>query len=201
MRAGVFGVVALASVLGLAPLHGLAQAPPLPSPGFVSPYEILRTARAAGFDPVAPPLREGATYVLRAYDFRGILMRVVLDARSGAIRDANRIVGGIYDPDAEDEIGLIPPFGSPPHDLPSIYGAVPAYVAPETGPSVPPAHGVVRAAEPTAPPLPHLRPADFAVRNKAAHHAGRATKAKPETEADAPAAAAKAPANALPLND
>src|SRR6202167_1841011 len=69
------------------------QAPP-PVAGFVPPYEIMRTLRSAGFDPLAPPLREGATYVARATDYRGILMRVVLDARTGAIRDANRIVPG-----------------------------------------------------------------------------------------------------------
>jgi hypothetical protein len=65
-----------------------------PVTGFVPPYEIVRTVRAAGFDPLAPPLREGTTYVLRAMDFRGILMRVVVDAHTGAIRDANRIVPG-----------------------------------------------------------------------------------------------------------
>ena len=54
----------------------------------------MRTLRSAGFDPLAPPLREGTIYVARATDYRGILMRVVLDARTGAIRDANRIVPG-----------------------------------------------------------------------------------------------------------
>ncbi|HEY1983389.1 MAG TPA: hypothetical protein VGH13_25175, partial [Xanthobacteraceae bacterium] len=126
MRARVFGVVAFALIVVLAPAHGFAQSSPppapLPSPGFVSPYEIMRTARAAGFDPISPPLREGPTYVLRAYDFRGILMRVVVDARSGAIRDANRIVRNLYDPDAEDEIGMVPPpYGPPPRYMPSAY--------------------------------------------------------------------------------
>jgi hypothetical protein len=37
-------------------------------------------------------MREGTSYVLRATDFRGIPMRVVLDARTGVIRDATRIV-------------------------------------------------------------------------------------------------------------
>src|SRR5271170_6161557 len=71
-------------------------APPAAQPGtgFVSSYEITRIARSAGFDPLAPPLREGTIYVLRATDYRGILMRVVIDAHSGAIRDANRIVPG-----------------------------------------------------------------------------------------------------------
>jgi hypothetical protein len=76
-----------------------------PVTGFVPPYEIVRTVRAAGFDPLAPPLREGTTYVLRATDFRGVLMRVVVDARTGAIRDANRIVPGP---------GLYGPGGYPP---------------------------------------------------------------------------------------
>ena len=64
--------------------------PPPPLPGFVPPYEVTRIVRSAGFDPLAPPLREGTTYVLRATDFRGILMRVVVDARSGAIRAVNQ---------------------------------------------------------------------------------------------------------------
>lgn len=66
---------------------------PLPPPvlGFVSPYEIMRTVRSAGFHPLSRPLREGASYVLRATDFRGVPMRVVLDARTGVIRDATRI--------------------------------------------------------------------------------------------------------------
>ena len=72
--------------------HGAAAPPPLP--GFMPAFEITRIVRAAGFDPLAPPLREGTTYVIRATDFRGILMRVVVDARSGAVRAVNRIVPG-----------------------------------------------------------------------------------------------------------
>jgi hypothetical protein len=92
----------------LSAVASLAQSSPNSSPsalqaplrGFVPPYEILRTVRAAGFDPLAPPLREGTTYVVRAIDFRGVPMRVVVDARSGAIRDANRIIAGpgLYGP-------------------------------------------------------------------------------------------------------
>jgi len=53
-----------------------------PVTGFVSAYEIAKIARRAGFQPLAPPLREGTSYVLRATDFRGALMRLVIDARS-----------------------------------------------------------------------------------------------------------------------
>jgi hypothetical protein len=206
VRARVFGVVAFALVVVLAPAHGFAQSPPqaapLPSPGFVSPYEIMRTARAAGFDPVSPPLREGPTYVLRAYDFRGILMRVVVDARSGAIRDANRIVRNLYDPDAEDEIGMVPPYGPPPGYMPSAYGPPPAYGALDANPSMPPpaAHSAARAAGLTAPPLPRPRPAELASR-KLTDEAGPGETAKSDSGSGVPAAVSKAPAVSPPLND
>ena len=134
------GAVFAFSMLGAA--TALAQSPPIaslsspqsaPLRGFVPPYEILRTVRAAGFDPLAPPLRQGTSYVVRAIDFRGVAMRVVVDARSGAIRDANRIVSGpgLYGPYAP---GPYPPapygrFGPPrylgPADEVAAYGRPP----------------------------------------------------------------------------
>jgi hypothetical protein len=105
-----------------------------PVTGFVPPYEIVRTVRAAGFDPLAPPLREGTTYVLRATDFRGILMRVVVDAHTGAIRDANRIVPGpglygsagyppgSYGPGGYGPGGYNPPGYGPDGYGPRVYG-------------------------------------------------------------------------------
>jgi len=122
------GAVFAFSVLGA--VTALAQSLPTASPsapqsaplrGFVPPYEILRTVRAAGFDPLAPPLREGTSYVVRAIDFRGVAMRVVVDARSGAIRDANRIVSGP---------GLYGPYAPGPYP-PAPYGRFgPRYLAP-----------------------------------------------------------------------
>lgn len=207
MRARVFGAAAFALLSALAPSFAFAQSPPqpapLPSPGFVSPYEIMRTARAAGFDPVSPPLREGTTYVLRAYDFRGILMRVVVDARSGAIRDANRIVRDLYDPNAGDEIGMVPPYAPPPGYMPSAYGPPPTYgPALEASPSAPPpvAHSAVHATSLASPPLPRPRPTELASRKSAAD-AGSEEKAKPEARSLAPAAVSKAPAVSPPLND
>src|ERR1700733_15676216 len=91
-----------------------AQAPQTlpPLPGFVPPFEISGFVRSAGFAPLAPPLREGAAYVVRAVDFRGTLMRVVVDGRSGAIRAVNRIVT------ASEAYGPMemppPPYGLPP---------------------------------------------------------------------------------------
>ena len=104
----------------LAAAPGQAQSPPAPPPlpGFMPPYEVTKMVRSAGFEPLAPPLREGTTYVLRATDFRGILMRVVVDARSGAIRAVNRIVPGPgpYGPVgmAAAPYGMPPPYGVPP---------------------------------------------------------------------------------------
>jgi hypothetical protein len=118
----LFAAVFAFSVLGA--VTALAQSAPQSAPlrGFVPPYEILRTVRAAGFDPLAPPLREGTSYVVRAIDFRGVAMRVVVDARSGAIRDANRIVSGP---------GLYGPYAPGPYP-PAPYGRFgpPRYLAP-----------------------------------------------------------------------
>ncbi len=177
------------------------QAPP-PLPGFMPPYEISRIVRSAGFAPLAPPLREGTTYVLRATDFRGILMRVVVDARSGAIRAVNRIVPG---PGPYGPIGMLPP----PNGAPPSYGS-PDFDGPEMPPSqesaappvapVPPVptpathtaalHPIVSA----PPPLPRPRPAELASRKaadeaKSAAKSGLTPDAKSEAKSDiAPAA-------------
>jgi len=105
--------------------------------GFVSSYEILRTARAAGFAPMGVPLRNGTIYVLRATDFRGILMRVVLDARTGAIRDVTRIV-----PADSGAYGMMSPYGPPPYGPPP-YAPPPYEPPPAYGPAAygPPPYG------------------------------------------------------------
>jgi hypothetical protein len=163
----------------------VATAVPQPRPvtGFVSSYAILRTARAAGFEPLAPPLRDGTIYVLRATDFRGILMRVVLDARTGAIRDATRIVPADADAYEMSTPYGAPPYASPPYAPPPYepppyepYGAPAAYDGP--GPQMaPPGEGAppvltrppaaltttrpAAAVHSSSPPLPHPRPAEL----------------------------------------
>jgi hypothetical protein len=196
-----------------------------PVTGFVSSYEITRIARSAGFDPLAPPLREGTIYVLRATDYRGILMRVVIDAHTGAIRDANRIVPGpgrygqfysapaIYDP-AELDVPIV---------VPGAAEMEPALGRP-TG-----SRGATRSALPEIPPLPRPRPAALASRKplddanpaakarsipdpKSVTAPGAAALAKPQISSEAtttaspgaPAASAapkKSPAIVEPLND
>jgi hypothetical protein len=201
---------------------GFAQAPPpqaatlpLPSPGFVPPYEIMRTVRAAGFDPLAPPLREGTTYVLRATDYRGVLMRVVVDARSGAIRDANRIVPGPgaygltgYGPGSDGQLGMASPYESSPDIRPPPYGPPPEFDAPVMAPSgvsampppvlqPPPPRRTTRA---TAPPLPRPRPAELAARKPAPAEISADAKSGSATAAAPAAASRKAPV-APPIND
>jgi hypothetical protein len=155
------------SLLVLAVAAAFAQAPPSappppPLPGFVPPYEVSKTVRAAGFTPLAPPRREGTTYVIRATDLRGTLMRVVVDARSGAIRAANRIVqpppgysvAGIL-PSAYDE----PSYGRPPPGYGPLagYGPPPDMPPPDMGPMGPmgPAEAELAPGPGMGPPPPY----------------------------------------------
>jgi hypothetical protein len=154
-------------VLLLIAATGHAQSPPppvsQPFPGFVSPYEVMRMVHASGFDPLAPPLREGTAYVLRATDFRGVLMRVVIDGRTGAFREVTRIVPG---PGRYGQFYGAPPYGPPEYDA--------ALAAPSDGGVEPPmarptvVHPAPASAVPTAmlpPPLPRPRPAALASRS------------------------------------
>lgn len=152
-------------------------------------YEIARTVRRAGFDPLAPPLREGSIYVVRATDFRGILMRVVVDARSGAIRDASRIVPG---PGSYGSLAAMPPYAPLPNEVP-VYGPSAEYDGGPgplddgemMAPRLPTVHPLSRANVTTLPPLPRPRPPELAARKP---DDGKA-EAKAATEAKSPAKA------------
>jgi hypothetical protein len=216
VRVSVFAASALCIALLAGP--GQAQVPatsapatsaaaaPLPSLGFLPPYEIARTVRRAGFDPLAPPLREGSTYVVRATDFRGILMRVVVDARSGAIRDATRIVAGPgpYAP----QIGMVP-YEPLPNEMPVPYGQPADYDAPPVPlddgeiltPRGPAAHPLTRASVTVLPPLPRPRPPELVARKPAEDarpNAVKADAAKPEVTGSAAAATPAASPAAAP---
>jgi hypothetical protein len=221
-----FGVVLVACLLAATPgraqvLAQVSAPPPVTQPvtGFVSSYEITRIARSAGFDPLAPPLREGTIYVLRATDYRGILMRVVIDARTGAIRDANRIVPG---PGRYGQFYSAPSLYDPADLAEPVM--VPSSVEMER-PQAP--HGATRSALPEIPPLPRPRPAALASRKplddgnaaarvrpiidpKSVTAPGAATEAKPQINSAvvttapppaAPGAPQKSPAIVEPLND
>jgi hypothetical protein len=159
------GISSLLFLLFAVPGH--AQSPsgspaPISQPivGFVSPYEIMRTLRAAGFQPLSPPLREGTTYVLRATDFRGVLMHIVVDAHTAAIRDVTRIVPG---PGRYGQYYGEPPYG------PADYGAplappTEASIEPPPERPIAPAPRAVPDAVVALPPLPRPRPATLASR-------------------------------------
>jgi hypothetical protein len=87
------------------PAAAVTTAPPAPLLGFMSSDEINRIVRAAGFIPLAPARREGTMYEVRASDYRDVLMRIVIDGRSGVIRAVNRIVAVVPD----GVVGLLPP--------------------------------------------------------------------------------------------
>jgi hypothetical protein len=188
-------------------------------PGFVPPYEITKIVRASGFDPLAPPRREGTTYVVRATDFRGILMRVVVDARSGALRAVNRIVPG---PAAYGVVGMMtPPYGppsygpyGPPGYGPSPYGPPPYGPAdigdPEMGPmeadlsmapppsSAPaPAYSGAHALAPQTPPLPRPRPWPAGLVSRETQPAAKPAET-PAAKPDAAPAAASTPSAVPP---
>jgi hypothetical protein len=166
-RAFSAGVVFASCLFAAVPGRAQVSAPPpaaspvtQPVTGFVSSYEITRIARSAGFDPLAPPLREGTIYVLRATDYRGILMRVVIDAHTGAIRDANRIVPG---PGRYGQFYGTPSLYDPADlDAPTIVPST-AEMEPALGRPMGP-RGAMRSAVPEIPPLPRPRPAALASR-------------------------------------
>ena len=91
MRVSVFGAAALSLLLLAARQVGAGAIAAGATPADRSTsHEVTRIARSAGFEPVAPPLREGTTYVLRAMDVsRHPSCASMVDARSGAIRAVN----------------------------------------------------------------------------------------------------------------
>lgn len=184
-----------------------ALAPPPGLPGFVPPYEIMRSVRAAGFDPLAPPLREGRIYVLRATDFRGMLVRVVVDANTGAIRAVNRIVPAAM---ASGQIGMMPPPYGPPPEFDDIMPP-PNGPGPSAPPPLAPHAGAARTPHPTVtimppltplPPLPRPRPAELASHKPAEDAKPEvvpSAEIKPAAKSDVTIAApALAPTNAPP---
>ena len=157
------------------------MAAPAPLLGFVSPDEIAKIVRAAGFTPLAPARRRGTTYELRATDYRDVLMRIVVDGRSGAVRAVNRIVPArpegvvgvmpppdmgptLYKPPASEPIPSPPPAGPSPHDTAATTGGIPGVPKEAKLGTPPPPVATLRgtyAAPDDAQPLPRPRPPDL----------------------------------------
>ena len=198
------GIVLASCLLAAAPGHtqGVTPASAAPAPaspplvaqpvtGFVSSYEIAKIARTAGFEPLAPPLREGTSYVLRATDFHGSLMRVVIDARSGAIRDVTHIVPG---PGRYGQYVSMPPaYDGTEFDAPSMTPSEAEAASSPLHGTLP--HAVSHSVLPASPPLPRPRPTALI-----AQHSATTARTAP-VAATAPAAPKKPPALVEPLND
>jgi hypothetical protein len=58
---------------------------PASAQALLPPFEITTSVRSMGLEPISPPMRRGARYVLRAIDRRGAEVQVAADALSGRI--------------------------------------------------------------------------------------------------------------------
>lgn len=170
--------------------------------GLVPPRAIMGIVHSNGLDPVGRPVREGATYVVRAVNRRGLLMRVVVDARSGDIRAVNRIVPG---PGGPGLVAMRPaPYGPPPEfDPPPVITPDQHDDMPPSRPMRPPVvHAPPRATAFATPPLPRPRPASVVADTPPAAPAEvkPAAEAKPAAPPDSRAKAPPA-ADATPINE
>ncbi len=63
-------------------------------PQVLPPYEITTSVRSMGLEPISPPVRRGARYVLRAIDGRGVEVRIFANAVNGRILFAEPVGAG-----------------------------------------------------------------------------------------------------------
>jgi len=76
----------------LAPVAAQTVVVPSGRPRIVPPDAVLAMLRSNGFSPLERPVRRGVTYALRAVDADGEQVRVIVDARAGAILAVTPIV-------------------------------------------------------------------------------------------------------------
>lgn len=88
----VCSVVAVIWLAGAGVVAAQDFRPPPPAFDGLPPFEIVTIVRSLGLNPVNRPVRQGASYVLRAVDEYNREMRVVVDARSGRVRSAVPVV-------------------------------------------------------------------------------------------------------------
>ncbi|HET7680568.1 MAG TPA: hypothetical protein VFK79_10585 [Xanthobacteraceae bacterium] len=75
----------LAICLAFAALSPAALPVSASAQALLPPYEITTSVRSMGLEPISPPVRRGARYVLRAIDRRGAEVAVAADALSGRV--------------------------------------------------------------------------------------------------------------------
>jgi hypothetical protein len=150
----------LSGALGSLVAIGAPHAQPVyVAPGYVAPgsgygepglpaYAIMSIVRSTGLTPLTRPMRRGSNYVLVAIDRSGRQMRLVVDARRGAILNMRPAVAA-----APPYYGPYPgPYGAVPSGAPAygapLYGAAPPY-----GQAAAPIEPPVTAAPPAEAPL------------------------------------------------
>ncbi|HLN07701.1 MAG TPA: hypothetical protein VK281_01855 [Xanthobacteraceae bacterium] len=146
---------------GLGPGAAMAQMVPFDPYGLLPPRRIDIVVRSAGLFPVAPPMRRGVNYIVRAIDRYGTPMRLVVDGYYGQILAAHRIAslyprgmpGPQFDPSADPRVapGDVAP-GNRPY---APTGPRPGAAAPRNDAAV----ANVAPARPTATaPVPRAKP-------------------------------------------
>jgi hypothetical protein len=86
------GLVAIGAAANASAQSGYYNVPPR-GPSYAQPYggplvpayEVVTIVRSIGLEPLAPPIRRLATYVVWATDREGMRVRVVVDARYGEV--------------------------------------------------------------------------------------------------------------------
>lgn len=77
-------------------------------------YQIATVVRSMGLEPVGTPVRAGTTFIQRAVDLAGTVLRVTIDVGSGAVLAVHPVV--------------VSPYGAPPrYGMTPTYGAAPVY--------------------------------------------------------------------------
>jgi hypothetical protein len=130
------------------------------------PYEVARVVRSSGLIPVAPPMRSGAAYIVRAMDRYGTPVRMVIDGRSGEIVEVRRIAA--VAPDYGYPRREPPPYGYPRGEAAPGYRAAPppAAAVPSREDRQVPQPRITEprsaAVTPAHPPVPRARPSTAA---------------------------------------
>lgn len=89
---GIAVALAGAATIAVSLADPLRRGEPDAAADAMPPYEVLAAVRGLGFSPITQPTLRGNHYVLRAYDPRGVEMRILADAQFGDVVSATPIV-------------------------------------------------------------------------------------------------------------
>lgn len=121
---------------------------PYPS-DIIPPYEVAAIVNSLRLTPISRPVLWGSTYVVRAVDRDGEVVRVIIDAEEGEVLAVRHLYGGRF-------AGRYSRFGPLAPDLDESLPPVPPRGVPRS--ARPPMENRSAAIAPVAPPLPRPRP-------------------------------------------